>query len=108
MPMTAPMPMTMPRLVSAERPLWISSAASATRMAERKPILHFLLSRDPEGRSAPLRVAAKLVAGDTAVAHGHHAGSVGGHVVLVRHHDDRLAVLAATAVTLGPPIGAGL
>jgi hypothetical protein len=38
MAMTAAVPMTMPRLVSSERPLWTSRAPRATRREARKLI----------------------------------------------------------------------
>src|SRR3989442_56858 len=53
MAMTAPMPMTMPRLVNVDRPLLIRRAVKATRRADRK-----LMARSPRiflvGR-APVR-----------------------------------------------------
>src|SRR5438552_14035695 len=130
MAITAPMPMTMPKLVSAERPLFTSRAAKATRMAERRLIEFSGLRQSQIGnlkleisgpaRRHPLQHAAVLardafeevavehVALDKAVADGHAPARVLGDCRVVRDQDNGLSALAVEALELGENLGAGL
>src|SRR5207244_12038927 len=53
MAMTAPMPMTMPKLVRDERPLFTSRAARATRSAANKLMKHHNLRTSAPGSRRP-------------------------------------------------------
>src|SRR5262249_55224543 len=127
---TAPMPMMIPKLVSADRPLFNNKASSATRRAERRLMaaLYVLLdlsdllslpsrrlpAHDPVGQRHEKvvgrlfdRVGVDLVAGETPVARGQRPLSVFRHDRIVRHQQDCLVMLVMQPLELCEDFAAG-